>query len=546
MPISFGDTLSGGVQDISALLPLLGTAQCEKHVESSLQRGFLYAAAAPISIFGSLGLVQAGFSIGLASVPSYYGFGARLLKDAGFEPTGDVAKMITMDKMQYLAETNLKTAFANLHVDNPHTLSVKIKDQASTTRWNLFLVLCSMMASGVSLIPYLHFLIVRDTSLLLLAWLFPIIRAMSGSFCVIAGQLLLQRRILTIFRQRMLFMRIHQNIKENKLNIDLMKINPHERRMWGSLREAASFWNWHAPIETVPIQWRDDITSEECLWDLYCYMRSLPIESSALEKLAACIPDLPNDNTHAAERLRKHCLAQPIREMIYQFLIIVGMLGSVVGYIGCFSLVQDDQATAVGRYLWIGLEALLSLVRMMIWASNPIYDDSPGLEISLQLSKKPSPSLEYVNEADALTLRLIDEEKFMAEFIAYCGSIPPLGIEFIASFYTRLENHIYIAFLDMKRNQVFLRTPFNDGDGRPFTLYYATMRPKEISITYAPDATVGKDDPIWTKGSLLQEIAIHCDLINAKFNKRSDLKQTVHSINVDWLANPRYAYIRPL
>ena len=182
----------------------------------------------------------------------------------------------------------------------------------------------------------------------------------------------------------------------------------------------------------------------------------------------------------------------------------------------------------------------------MIWASNPIYDDSPRLEISLQLSKKPSPSLEHVNEADALTLRLIDEEKFMAEFIAYCGSIPPLGIEFIASFYTRLENHIYIAFLDMKRSQVFLRTPFNDGDGRPFTLYYATMKPKEISITYAPDATVGKDDPIWTRGSLLQELAIHCDLINAKFNKRSDLKQTVHSITVDWLANPRCAYNRPL
>src|SRR6188768_1515546 len=153
MPISLGSTLSGGVQDISALLPLLGTTQCEKHAGSSLQRGYLYAAAAPISIFGSLGLVQAGFSIGLASVPSYYGFGARLLKDAGFEPTGDVAKMITMDKMQYLAETNLKTAFANLHVDDPHTLSVKIKDQDSTTRWNLFLVICSMMASGVSLIP---------------------------------------------------------------------------------------------------------------------------------------------------------------------------------------------------------------------------------------------------------------------------------------------------------------------------------------------------------------------------------------------------------
>ena len=56
-----GSTLTGGIQDIAAILPLLGTEQCSDQVSSSLTRGYLYAAATPMSIFGSLGVVVAGF-----------------------------------------------------------------------------------------------------------------------------------------------------------------------------------------------------------------------------------------------------------------------------------------------------------------------------------------------------------------------------------------------------------------------------------------------------------------------------------------------------
>ena len=45
-----GTTLTGGVQDIAALLPLLGTDQCEKHVGSALEGGYLYAAATPLAV----------------------------------------------------------------------------------------------------------------------------------------------------------------------------------------------------------------------------------------------------------------------------------------------------------------------------------------------------------------------------------------------------------------------------------------------------------------------------------------------------------------
>ena len=54
--ISFGATFTGGIQNIAGFLPLLGTQQCEEHIGSALTKGYLYASATPMSIFGSLGI----------------------------------------------------------------------------------------------------------------------------------------------------------------------------------------------------------------------------------------------------------------------------------------------------------------------------------------------------------------------------------------------------------------------------------------------------------------------------------------------------------
>src|ERR1700749_3579471 len=92
---SFGGTLTGGIQDISALLPLLGTEECEEHVSSALTYGYLYAAASPISLFGSLGITRAGFKVLMSAVstplPSFFPHfrffnDPKLLADAGFKP----------------------------------------------------------------------------------------------------------------------------------------------------------------------------------------------------------------------------------------------------------------------------------------------------------------------------------------------------------------------------------------------------------------------------------------------------------------------------
>ncbi|KAJ7893800.1 hypothetical protein B0H13DRAFT_1625081, partial [Mycena leptocephala] len=101
MASSFSDTLSGGIQDISAVLSLFGTEQCELHVGSALRGGgrggFLYAAITPLSIFGT----KAAFSIMLATVPR---FGAKRIQHLGLNPTGDAVKMIMLKDDIYVAE----------------------------------------------------------------------------------------------------------------------------------------------------------------------------------------------------------------------------------------------------------------------------------------------------------------------------------------------------------------------------------------------------------------------------------------------------------
>ena len=79
--IEIGSTLTGGIQDVAAILPLLGTEQCSDQVSSALSRGYLYAASTPMSIFGSLGLVFAGFKT-LVACFSFGGFEGAKIRDS--------------------------------------------------------------------------------------------------------------------------------------------------------------------------------------------------------------------------------------------------------------------------------------------------------------------------------------------------------------------------------------------------------------------------------------------------------------------------------
>jgi hypothetical protein len=199
-----GGTLTGGIQDIAALLPLLGTEQCEDHVSSALTNGYLYAAASPMSLFGSLGLARAGLKTFLASfsIPAWNVVGARTLSNTGFKPQGINLPLIMIDPKdkdgRYLVETRLDKLVEELHLDMTQIEGVVQK----TTRWNLTMMLLSAVMCTLGVVPYL-FLNVKGGSSLHhgTRWTFPSLRAAGGFLTTTITQVIIQRRITILARR---------------------------------------------------------------------------------------------------------------------------------------------------------------------------------------------------------------------------------------------------------------------------------------------------------------------------------------------------------
>ncbi|TEB10252.1 hypothetical protein FA13DRAFT_1806360 [Coprinellus micaceus] len=150
---------TSGIQDVSALLPLLGTGQCETLVSSALERGFLYAAATLMSIFGSLGIVKAGFIVLWGSIDHRIFRGPTLLENAGIKPTG-VRKLLVpvetdnaTDKGRlYVAEDKLFHHLSNIRI---HSVAVRLFSK-DLWWWNLSLVGTTALLSSLGLLPYIY------------------------------------------------------------------------------------------------------------------------------------------------------------------------------------------------------------------------------------------------------------------------------------------------------------------------------------------------------------------------------------------------------
>ncbi|KAJ6608063.1 hypothetical protein B0H10DRAFT_1747267, partial [Mycena sp. CBHHK59/15] len=122
---TFGALLASGIQDISAFLPILSTDQCESHVGTALDVGYLCAAATPLSIFGCLGIVKASVEILVPSISSACFHGAEFIEDAGFKLQGPAAAMIGVEAREskrgghgeYLANTRLIELLTEQHIN---------------------------------------------------------------------------------------------------------------------------------------------------------------------------------------------------------------------------------------------------------------------------------------------------------------------------------------------------------------------------------------------------------------------------------------------
>jgi len=199
---TIGGTLISGIQEISALLPLLGTEQCEDHIASAHSKGYLYAAVTPMSIFGSLGMVRAGFKALVAScdVPGLGIVGAQKLADMGFKPQGKNLSFIMFDndKDNHHVEDHMEKIVA------PNQLSgvTKVEVVRKYVGWNVTMAIFTGIFSILSIAPYLHLNLTGGSNLGDVArWTFPVLRALGGFLTATVTQIVIQRRAGTLARK---------------------------------------------------------------------------------------------------------------------------------------------------------------------------------------------------------------------------------------------------------------------------------------------------------------------------------------------------------
>ena len=363
--LGIGLTIASGIQDIAAILPLLGTQQCSIQVSSALTRGYLYAAASPMSIFGSLGVVRAGFKTLLACFLFRGIEGAKLLGNMEFEPQGENLSLIMFeaDKVgkrkgtgRYTIETQMDELIKGLNIDKNRITGVYHK----STAWNVKMMATTAFLCVISLVPYIHLNLGGNNLEKRTIWVFPVLRATGGFITATLIQLLLQQRITTLSRQYL--------VKRGQL----------------------------------PVPNTDDV-------------------EAAIE---------PGDmNRHHMDALT----------WLLQCLLLIGLVASVVGYIGCFIVVQNSTST-IGPISWLCLEAGLALMRLTIWAWDPTRDGAaPPLEIILELDKYQSNlTCNKYNEEilENKMLPLTRARDFLKTITSFAGLVAPFYNPDLSLYYT--------------------------------------------------------------------------------------------------------------
>ncbi|KAJ7575693.1 hypothetical protein C8J56DRAFT_801179, partial [Mycena floridula] len=125
---------------------------------------------------------------------------------------------------------------------------------------------------------------------------------------------------------------------------------------------------------------------------------------------------------------------------LYQLAMAVGMLMIVVGYVGCFNLVNHSTA-ANGPYVWLSLEVALSLLRITLWGWNPKWDDTMmHLEITLT-NERPlvttPQDLNEITDNQVFTQSLLVQEQsqFLGSITGFTGPFPPFKAEAVCLYY---------------------------------------------------------------------------------------------------------------
>lgn len=122
----------------------------------------------------------------------------------------------------------------------------------------------------------------------------------------------------------------------------------------------------------------------------------------------------------------------------------------VAGYIGCFTLVSASPAKGNDPVIWVGLEAALSFLWIMIWASNPKFDKETEITLGLKLTEhQPMITTDeyhpHITNPDLLHRKLftlVPKCKFLEWITPFTGLLDwfPMA-DNITLYFTLITNH---------------------------------------------------------------------------------------------------------
>jgi uncharacterized membrane protein YraQ (UPF0718 family) len=242
---------------------------------------------------------------------------------------------------RHLAETRLEELMKKLHID---TSRVSVSHKC--TRWNATMILLTAFLSSLSIIPYTH--INREGSNLshFSQWTFPILRAVGGFLTASMMTLVLQRRISRLTASRLAELNTSEKpdatgpgndprqVTGDKSNTERPPVvdgAPREQRVIGmkSLRSTVQHASRDGRTEDI----------EKALGITEVPSNTVPAKSAGDGKSTTTgnnIVQSPSSPLH-------HTSIDPhgVLDWVFLGLLLAGILSSVVGYVGCFSVVQN-------------------------------------------------------------------------------------------------------------------------------------------------------------------------------------------------------------
>lgn len=366
-----GSIVMRAILFLAPLLPLLATSLCEDRVVRALDLGLLYPAAAPMSIFGCLGIAKAGFIALCASIDRDVFDGPALLRDAGFRPSGMGELLLHLKESKqhlYLGEDRLRAILSKKKV---RSVDVNLQSP-DLLAWNARLLTWTAFLSIFGILPYIPLFIYslpdkpfRET------WLYPILRISGSAIVAISIQLLFQLRLLEEVYYRLRFLAADTYLKD--AGVSLPPFWDHNQR---SKDTFADLERWISDPNRRMEHPQDRELSDADAAKFLLHINSLSsFDFSTHTQEAIDDPQTPLGSPHCLRPIAQY--ATTIILWLTQLLLLFGVACIIIGYIGCFGVVIASGGTTVwwGPLSWLLCEGALLLVRMVVWALNPKWDD---------------------------------------------------------------------------------------------------------------------------------------------------------------------------